>query len=38
MYGLRMYRAEDPFGFEWDFAQEIRQVAPEDWGAVVAEP
>jgi len=33
-----MYRAEDPFGFEWDFAQEIRQVAPEDWGAVVAEP
>lgn len=36
-YGLRMYRSVDPFGFEWDFAQTLREVTPEEWGAVSAQ-
>jgi hypothetical protein len=34
VYGVKMYRAVDPFGFEWDVAQAIREVTPEEWGAV----
>ncbi len=34
--GIRHYRAEDPEGHRWMFTQRIREVAPEDWGAVEA--
>jgi uncharacterized glyoxalase superfamily protein PhnB len=37
-YGDRRYGAEDPEGHQWFFAQRIRDVAPEEWGAQVAEP
>ncbi len=29
-YGDRRYRAEDPEGHHWSFAQHVRDVAPED--------
>jgi hypothetical protein len=29
--------AEDPTGIIWEFSQHLRDVAPEDWGAVAAE-
>jgi uncharacterized glyoxalase superfamily protein PhnB len=32
-FGDRHYRVEDPEGHRWMFAQHIRDVAPEDWGA-----
>ena len=35
-YGDRRYTAEDPEGHHWYFAQHIRDVAPEEWGATVA--
>lgn len=35
-YGDRRYTAVDPEGHEWFFAQKIREVAPEEWGAIVA--
>jgi PhnB protein len=35
-YGERRYSARDPEGHEWFFAQPIKEVAPEDWGAEVA--
>jgi uncharacterized glyoxalase superfamily protein PhnB len=35
-YGDRRYDAEDLEGHQWSFAQQIRQVAPEEWGATVA--
>ena len=35
-YGHRSYSARDPEGHRWYFAQEIKQVAPEEWGAAVA--
>lgn len=35
-YGERRYSASDPEGHVWFFAQPIREVAPEDWGATVA--
>jgi uncharacterized glyoxalase superfamily protein PhnB len=35
-YGERRYSARDPEGHLWFFAQPVRQVAPEEWGAVVA--
>lgn len=35
-YGVRHYRVEDSEGHRWMFAQQIREVAPEDWGAEVA--
>jgi uncharacterized glyoxalase superfamily protein PhnB len=35
-YGIRGYRAEDLEGHVWDFAQQIRDVAPEEWGAITA--
>ncbi len=35
-YGDRRYTAEDPEGHHWYFAQKVKQVAPEDWGAQTA--
>jgi uncharacterized glyoxalase superfamily protein PhnB len=35
-YGDRRYAAEDPEGHQWFFAQHVRDLAPEDWGAVAA--
>lgn len=35
-YGDRRYVAEDPEGQLWSFAQHVRDVAPEEWGATVA--
>lgn len=34
VYGDRSYRVKDLEGHRWEFAQHIRDVAPEDWGAV----
>jgi uncharacterized glyoxalase superfamily protein PhnB len=36
VYGDRRYSAKDPEGHHWYFAQRIRQVAPEEWGATVS--
>jgi uncharacterized glyoxalase superfamily protein PhnB len=36
-YGDRRYSAKDPEGHPWYFAQRIRQVAPEEWGALMPE-
>ena len=36
-YGDRSYRLQDPEGHHWEFAQRVRDVAPEAWGAVTAE-
>ncbi len=33
-WGLRRYRAIDLEGHLWEFNQHIRDVGPEDWGAV----
>ena len=33
-WGLRTYVAFDLEGHQWQFAQQLRLVAPEDWGAV----
>ena len=35
-YGERRYTAYDPEGHCWYFATQIKQVAPEEWGATVA--
>jgi uncharacterized glyoxalase superfamily protein PhnB len=35
-YGERRFTARDPEGHYWYFAQPIRDVAPEEWGAVKA--
>jgi uncharacterized glyoxalase superfamily protein PhnB len=35
-YGDRRYMAKDPEGHEWFFATQVRDVAPEEWGAEVA--
>lgn len=35
-YGDRRYDVRDPEGHHWYFAQELRKVAPEEWGAQVA--
>ena len=35
-YGDRRYGAVDPEGHRWWFAQQVRDVAPEEWGAVVS--
>jgi PhnB protein len=35
-YGERRYSAVDPEGHGWFFAQSIREVTPEEWGATVA--
>jgi len=35
-HGDRNYRVEDLEGHRWMFAQRVREVAPEEWGATVA--
>jgi len=35
-YGDRRYDAYDPEGHLWSFAQRIREVAPDEWGAQTA--
>jgi PhnB protein len=35
-YGDRRYGAEDLEGHQWFFARQIKEVAPEEWGATVA--
>ena len=35
-YGDRRYDAEDPEGVRWTFAQHVRDVPPEEWGAADA--
>jgi uncharacterized glyoxalase superfamily protein PhnB len=36
-YGQRQYTAEDPEGHRWIFGQQVRDVLPEEWGAVQAQ-
>jgi PhnB protein len=36
-YGERRFMARDPEGHGWSIAQAIADVAPEDWGATVAQ-
>ena len=38
MYGERQYGAVDLGGHHWLFSTHSRDVAPEEWGAVVARP
>ena len=33
VYGDRRYDAEDPEGHRWSFAQLLREVPAEEWGA-----
>jgi PhnB protein len=35
-YGHRRYSARDPEGHHWYFAQAVKEVEPEEWGAAVA--
>ena len=35
-YGERRYAAVDPEGHRWFFAQVVREVAPEEWGATMS--
>lgn len=35
-YGERRYAAVDPEGHRWFFAQVVREVTPEEWGATVS--
>lgn len=37
-YGERRFGVTDPEGHSWWFAQQLRDVAPEEWGAVVTDP
>lgn len=37
-YGDRRYHAADLEGHQWFFAQHLREVTPEEWGAVPAQP
>ena len=34
-YGVRTYSVTDLEGIRWDFTQQVREVAPEEWGATV---
>ena len=36
VYGDRNYQATDPEGHQWYFAQRVREVSPDQWGAVGA--
>lgn len=36
-FGDRMYSVRDPEGHRWDLCQHIKDVAPEEWGAKVAD-
>jgi uncharacterized glyoxalase superfamily protein PhnB len=35
-YGERQYHAEDLAGHQWTFSQTLADVAPEEWGGVLA--
>jgi len=35
-YGDRRYTALDPEGHKWFFATQVKQAAPDEWGATVA--
>jgi PhnB protein len=35
-YGDRRYSARDPEGHHWYFAQHVKEVTPDEWGAAVA--
>jgi len=35
-YGDRRYTARDPEGHHWYFAEPVKEVAPDEWGAAVA--
>ena len=35
-YGERAYDVADPEGHRWTFAQHVRDVPPEEWGATTA--
>jgi PhnB protein len=35
-YGDRRYDVKDPEGHLWSFAQRVRDVSPQDWGATEA--
>jgi PhnB protein len=35
-YGERRFMARDPEGHAWSISQVIREVQPDDWGAVVS--
>ena len=37
-FGTRHYTAADPAGHWWTFSQNVADVAPETWGAVVRRP
>lgn len=37
-FGERQYSVEDLEGHRWAFSQSIADVAPEEWGAVTAQP
>ena len=37
-FGERQYTARDPGGHRWTFSQSVADVAPHEWGAVVAAP
>lgn len=36
-FGERQYVAEDPAGHRWTFTESVADVAPEEWGARVAD-
>jgi uncharacterized glyoxalase superfamily protein PhnB len=36
IYGERLYNVEDLEGHPWEFSQHVRDVAPGEWGGVVA--
>jgi PhnB protein len=36
-YGQRRFGVKDPEGHSWWFAQQLRVVAPDEWGAVVTD-
>ncbi len=36
-YGDRRYDATDLAGHRWSFATRVREVTPEEWGAIVSE-
>jgi uncharacterized glyoxalase superfamily protein PhnB len=34
-YGEKVFSVEDLEGHSWEFSQHVRDMAPEEWGAVV---
>ncbi|HEX3985035.1 MAG TPA: VOC family protein [Acidobacteriaceae bacterium] len=38
VYGEYQYAAQDLDGFSWLFSRHVRDVSPEEWGAVAAPP